>query len=114
MWPYRNKYHNKKTTLGGKTFDSQKEGLRYLGLLSMQQRGEISELREQVKFVLIPTQRDENGVLVEKECSYYADFVYRDSDGQLVVEDVKGMRTDAYKIKKKLMYERYKIKIKEW
>lgn len=50
---------------------------------------------------------------LERACSYVADFVYTTRDGKLVVEDAKGFRTEAYKLKKKLMLWRYGIDIKE-
>jgi len=75
-------------------------------------RRPYSNLREQVKYVLIPTQRDSYGNLLEKECSYYADFVY-ERDGKTVVEDAKGIRTDDYIIKRKLMLFVHGIRIKE-
>ena len=61
---------------------------------------------EQVKFELIPKIGD------ERPCNYIADFTYMEN-GELVVEDVKGVRTDAYKIKKKLMLWVHGIRIKE-
>lgn len=104
----RNKYGAKKT--GGHA--SQKEHERANELKLMQRAGLISNLREQVKFVLIPTQRDHDGNLLEKECSYYADFVY-DKNGVTVVEDTKGFRTTEYKLKRKLMLYVHGISIKE-
>lgn len=106
------KYHAQKTTVFGITFDSKKEAERYLYLRSLLKRGEIQNLQRQVKFVLIPTQRDENGKLLEKERSYYADFVYY-QNGQMIVEDVKGMKTELYKLKRALMLKVHKIRIKE-
>ena len=105
----KNKYNARKT--GG--YDSRKEYRRACLLKALLRSGEISGLREQVKYVLIPTQRDSYGHLIEKECSYYADFVYRDKDGNLVVEDTKGMRTSEYRLKKKLMLHVHGIQIKE-
>lgn len=102
------KYHAKKS--GG--YDSKKEHQRANQLKLMQRAGLISNLREQVKYVLIPTQRDPDGKLLEKECSYYADFVY-DKDGVTVVEDAKGYRTEEYKLKRKLMLHVHGISIKE-
>lgn len=102
------KYHAKKS--GG--YDSKKEHQRANQLKLMQRAGLISNLREQVKFVLIPTQRDSQGNLLEKECSYYADFVY-DKDGITVVEDTKGFRTPEYRLKRKLMLYVHGISIKE-
>ena len=51
------KYHNKKTTYKGMTFDSKKELNRYIELTQLEKRGKISDLQRQVKFVLIPSQR---------------------------------------------------------
>lgn len=106
----RNKYGAKKT--GGNA--SGKEHTRANQLKLMQRAGVISNLREQVKYVLIPTQRDSQGNLLERECSYYADFVYTDNEtGKTVVEDTKGFRTKDYIIKRKLMLSVNGIRIKE-
>lgn len=107
--PRKNKYNACKT----EGYDSKKEHRRASLLKALARSGEISELREQVKYVLIPTQRDPSGTLLEKECSYRADFVYRDKEGNLVVEDTKGVRTAEYKLKKKLMLRVHGIRIKE-
>lgn len=104
-----NKYNAMK--IGG--YASKKEYRRACLLKALLHSGEISDLREQVKYVLIPTQRDASGNLIEKKCSYYADFVYRDKDGNLVVEDTKGVRTSEYRLKKKLMLHVHGIQIKE-
>ena len=106
------KYHAKKTLVDGIVFDSQKEARRYEALKMMEKSGLITDLKRQVKFVLIPTQR-EYGKVVERECAYIADFTYKDSLGNEVIEDVKGIRTDAYKIKRKLMLHLFGIRIKE-
>ena len=107
----RVKYHNTKTTLNGMKFDSKKEMRRWQELSLMEKAGAITDLQRQVKYVLIPSQRI-NGKVAEKEISYYADFVYKEN-GRTVVEDVKGYRTDVYKIKRKLMLYTYGIKIRE-
>ncbi len=104
----RSKYGAKKS--GG--YDSRKEHRRADQLKLMQRAGLISNLREQVRFVLIPTQRDSDGKLLERECAYIADFVY-DRDGVTVVEDTKGFRTPEYKIKRKLMLQVHGISIVE-
>lgn len=104
----RSKYGAKKSD----GYDSKREGRRAGELRLMQHAGLISNLREQVKFVLIPTQRDNDGNLLEKECAYYADFVY-DRDGLTIVEDTKGFRTPEYKLKRKLMLHVHGIKINE-
>ena len=116
------KYHNRKVTIDGITFDSKKEANRYCELKLLQQAGEISDLRLQVKYTLIPAQREpdtigkrggvKKGKLIERECSYIADFVYQ-KNGKTVVEDTKGMRTKEYIIKRKLMLWVHGIKIKE-
>ncbi len=106
----RNKYHAKKT--GG--YDSLKEHDRAAQLKLMQRAGLISNLREQVPFVLIPAQRGADGKVVERECKYIADFVYTDNEtGKTVVEDTKGFRTKEYIIKRKLMLSVHGIQIKE-
>ena len=100
-----NKYGAKKTALpGGLKFDSQREAHRYCELRLLEKAKRIKDLKRQVKYVLIPAQRDKTGKLLEREVSYVADFVYYDFGlGREVVEDVKGMKTDVYKIKKKMM-----------
>ena len=107
------KYRNQKISMGDHTFDSKKEMNRFLELSLLQKAGEIKDLRCQVKFVLIPAQRDPlTGKLLERECAYMADFVYQE-DGRNVVEDTKGFRTKDYIIKRKLMLYRYGIRILE-
>lgn len=118
----KSKYHNRKITRDGVTFDSRKEFRRYEELQLLQQAGEIKNLRRQVKFVLIPTQREPNiigprggvkkGRLLERECAYIADFVYTEN-GETVVEDTKGMKTKDYIIKRKLMLYVHNIRIRE-
>lgn len=108
------KYNNKKITYSGEVFDSKKEYKRYIELSALQNAGKIANLTRQVKYLLIPTQRDESEKLLERECSYYADFVYKDiQTGKTIVEDTKGFRTAEYIIKRKLMLFLYGIRIKE-
>lgn len=120
----RNKYGAKKIEEDGQTFDSRKEFRRWRELKLLEQAGEISQLRRQVKYVLIPTQREPDvigpkggkkpGKLIERELSYVADFVYQDEwTGKTVVEDAKGMRTQEYKLKRKMMLFLLGIRIKE-
>ncbi len=93
---------------------SRKEYYRLCQLQLMQRNGLIVDLREQVRYELIPAQRDEQGKLIEHACDYIADFVYTDAQsGQMVVEDAKGFRTPEYRIKRKLMLWRHGIRIKE-
>ena len=108
--------------MDGITFDSRKEAARYKELELLEAAGEISNLERQVKFVLIPTQREpdlvgvrggiKKGKVIEKECSYLADFVYI-RDEHVIVEDTKGIRTKDYIIKRKLMLYLLGIRIQE-
>lgn len=109
-----NKYYNEKVCLNGITFDSKKEARRWCELNLLLRAGKISEFHRQVKYVLIPAQRDGNGKLIERECSYVADFVYFDKESnKIVVEDTKGVRTKEYIIKRKLLLYVHGIRIKE-
>ena len=105
------KYHSTPTEVNGIRFDSKREANRWAELRLMERAGQIQKLKRQVKYLLIPSQyRD--GKCIERECSYLADFVYV-KDGHLVVEDCKGFRTPEYKLKRKLMLERYDIRLVE-
>lgn len=117
-----NKYKSRKIFQNGESFDSKKEFLRYQDLILLQHAGKISDLRRQVKYTLIPAQREpdaigsrggmKKGRVIERECSYFADFVYTEN-GETVVEDVKGMRTKEYIMKRKLMLYVHGIRIRE-
>lgn len=107
--PARNKYHARKVG----THASKKEHCRAGQLQMMLRAGLISNLQEQVRYQLIPPQRNNDGKLIERACSYVADFVYTDSKGHVVVEDTKGVRTKDYIIKRKLMLKVHGIRIKE-
>lgn len=106
-----NKYHAKKTSFRGETFDSKREAERYAQLLLLQRAGKIKNLKRQEPFVLIPSQYV-GEKCVERPCIYKADFMYL-KDGELVVEDAKGVRTPEYIIKRKLMLHVYGIRVKE-
>ena len=106
------KYHAHKTTVDGITFDSKREAKRYSELKLLERSGAISDLRRQVKYELIPS-FDVDGKHY-RPTSYVADFVYIDAEtGKEIVEDVKGMRTDVYRIKAKLFAHRYGVSIRE-
>ena len=112
LWTYSTnrgcKYHNQKTIIDGIEFDSKKEANRYLELKLLQKANKISNLRIQVPFVLI--EKSNYGRAIK----YIADFVYYDNDAKNdVIEDTKGYRTDVYKLKKRLLAERYNIEIHE-
>ena len=110
MWSGRSKYHAKKTCVGGITFDSKREADRYLVLKSMEEDGVIEDLRRQVRYELVPA-FDVDGKHY-RAVHYVADFVYREN-GHEVIEDVKGMRTDVYRLKAKLVAYRYGMNIRE-
>lgn len=118
------KYHNKKVMVKTFCFDSKREARRHAELTALHAAGAILDLQRQVKFVLIPAQREadvigkrggrKQGKVIERECSYYADFVYTDAKtGERIVEDTKGMRTKDYIIKRKLMLYIHGIRIHE-
>ena len=107
------KYHNKKVEYKGIVFDSVKERNYYMYLEGLLQAGEITDLELQVKYELQPRFTAVNGKVI-RPITYIADFVYKDKDGKTVIVDVKGFRTDVYRLKKKLMlYKGYDI-IEVW
>ena len=124
-----NKFGAKKTKdpATGIEFDSKAEFNRWCELRLLERGGKISGLKRQVEFELIPTQRETNtevykagpqkglpkpGAVIEKPCKYVADFTYY-QNGKYIVEDAKGCKTEAYKIKKKLMLYVHGIRITE-
>lgn len=109
----KSKYHNKKVMIDGIKFDSKKEANRYQELKLMQRAGIITDLQRQVKYVLVPSQKGDDGRVIERPCTYIADFVYIDENGKTVIEDTKGYRTSDYKIKRKLMLYIHGVKINE-
>lgn len=124
------KYGNRKTrTSDGILHDSVREANRWVLLRYLEKQGEITDLKRQVEFVLIPEQREpstevyqkgknkglpKEGKLIEHKVCYVADFVYTDlKSGETVVEDTKGVKTKDYIIKRKLMLYIHHIRIKE-
>lgn len=119
----KSKYHSRKITRDGMVFDSVKEYRRFCELSLLERAGAIRNLKRQVKYVLIPAQRAftneidkkgnfRKGKLLERECAYIADFVY-EQNGKIVVEDVKGVRTKDYILKRKMMLFFHGIRIVE-
>lgn len=115
----------------GEVFDSQKEYQQWRVLRILESTGKITDLQRQVKFELIPSQREEStevykagpqkgllkpGAVIEKPCTYIADFAYM-QDGEKVVEDVKGYKKGAayevFSLKRKLMLFIHGIRVKE-
>ena len=127
----KNKYSNKKVCVDGIQFDSKDEVKRYYELMLLEKAGKVKDVKYHEEFELIPAQYEtytyarfsksgrllkEGKRLVERAAIYTADFTYIDcSTGEKVVEDVKchKTKTEAYVIRRKLMYQKYKIKIKE-
>ena len=99
------KYGAKRIVIDGIVFPSTKEGMRYTVLCLLLRAGEISDLKIQPSFVL-----EVNG---KKIATYRGDFSYYDRLGVYALEDVKGVRTPVYNLKKKLMLALHGISIKE-
>ena len=121
------KYGNRTVAVDGIAFDSIREARRYKQLKLLLLSGEIVGLSMQVPFELVPAQYEETGEVyskgprkgqpkqgkcIEKSVVYVADFVYFEN-GKRVVEDTKGVRTPEYIIKRKLMLQKYGIRIRE-
>lgn len=118
------KYHNRQIEYDHIIFQSVREARRYKELKLMEKAGEIYDLQLQVKFELIPTQREpdtvgkrggsKKGKVIERPVYYKADFTYKiTGTNELVVEDTKGMRTKDYILKRKMMLYFHNIKIRE-
>ena len=107
------KYHNQKairTMPNGesRTFDSIREARRYDQLRMLYEAGTIQDLRLQQTFTLQEGYVTAEGETV-RPITYKADFVYQ-LNGKSVIEDAKGMKTDKYRMKYKMMLEHgYKI-----
>lgn len=105
-----------KVVVDGEVYGSQNEYYRWHDLRQLEIDCKISELKRQVKYVLIPAQRDEAGKLVEYEVSYIADFEYI-LDGKKIAEDTKsyarGAASQLISIKRKLMLYNFGITVKE-
>ena len=116
------KYHSRKITRNGITYDSVKEYKRHCELLLLEKAGAITELRRQAQIILIPPQREPDtigvrggrkpGKVIERAVTYVADFTYKEN-GKLVVEDTKGYRTKDYILKRKMALYLMGIRIRE-
>lgn len=107
----KSKYKNIKVVIDGITFDSKKEGARYLYLKDQLRKGGIKELKLQPVFIIAaPVTLDDKKRPARK---YKADFSYINAAGEYVVEDVKGMKTDMYKLKRHLVKELHGIEVIE-
>lgn len=100
------KYHNVPTVVGNIRFDSKREANWYLGLLAMEQKGEVATIILQPRYPIIV-----NGIRV---ADYHADFAFTETEtGRIRVVDVKGFRTRMYRLKKKLVEALYSVVIEE-
>lgn len=108
------KYRNEPVVVDGESFDSTGEAARYGELKLLEREGKIAELRRQEHFRL-----EVGGVHI---ADYVADFTYQEPDPhglfpdfpcKFVVEDYKGVRTPAYRLKKRLMLGCHGIAIRE-
>lgn len=106
------KYHARKTVVDGITFDSRREAKRYGELKLLERAGVIRDLKRQVRYELIPAFNV--GGKHYRPTSYVADFVYTDvKSGKEIVEDVKGVRTDVYRLKSKMFAHKFGVSILE-
>lgn len=96
------KYKSVRTTVNGITFDSKSEARRYEVLRLLERDGRISELQLQPSFVLAPAVRFSDVKRQKPALKYVADFEYIEN-GVTVIEDVKGMQTPVFKIKRHLL-----------
>lgn len=101
----KSKYKAVKTEINGIEFDSKKEARRYKELKILEKADEIKSLELQPRF-LLQEKFEYNGKTIRK-IEYIADFRYIDEEGNTIVEDVKGMKTEVYKIKKKIFLKIY-------
>ena len=98
----RSKYNNRKADFRGESFDSEKERDYYILLLDREKRGEITDLQRQVVITIQKSFETPSGEKY-RAITYKADFVYKDKLGQTHIVDVKGYKTEVYKLKKKLL-----------
>jgi hypothetical protein len=96
------KYGNRRTTIGGETFDSKREALRHIVLKDMEKHGEIHHLERQVTYILAPPVRIAGEKRARPALRFKADFRYIKS-GQTVIEDTKGYSDTAFRIRQHLM-----------
>lgn len=99
----RSKYGNKRTKVGDAVFASRKEARYYNFLLVLQDQGKIHSLRCQVPFTFMINGEAMRNPDTNRVIKYVADFEYFTSEGERKIVDVKGFKTDIYKIKKALM-----------
>lgn len=109
----RSKYGNKPTISNGIKFQSKKEARYYNFLLALQEQGKIHGLKCQIPFTFEINGEPLRYVDSNRVVKYIADFEYFTSEGERKVVDVKGFKTDIYKLKKALMMAVHNVLIEE-
>lgn len=104
---FKSKYRAVKTN----GYDSKRESQVAKRLHEQEDKGEIKDLQEQVRFELLPNQKGKDGKVAYRAINYVADFCYYDKEGNYHVVDVKGFKTPIFKLKEKLFFNRYGYKI---
>ena len=107
----QNKYHNNKIIYDGKKFDSNKEKNYYIKLKLLESYNMITGLKRQVRYEIQPKYEIKGRKV--RAITYVADFTYKDEKGKTHIIDVKGYKTEVYKLKKKMFEYRYNIEIEE-
>ena len=109
----KHKYSAVATVVDGIRFASKAEARRYQELRLLERAGEIKELELQPKYPLHAPVKGRTNVF-ERVGEYRADFRYREGpQGLLVIEDVKGVRTDMFRWKKKHFEIQYGLSLTE-
>lgn len=98
--PKKTKYNSKKIVINGISFQSKKEANRYIDLQILQKAGDVDFFLRQTPFHLPGKTR------------YYCDFVVFWSDGEVTFEDVKGVKTEVFMLKKRMVEDIYNVEIK--
>lgn len=109
--PKPNKYRNERVSVDGIVFDSKAEAAHYGRLKLARDAGHLT-FERQVPYQF-EVEYSANGRTVKKKMRYVADFVVTWKGGRVEVQDVKGVLTKEYKLKKKLMLALYGIEIRE-
>ena len=108
----RTKYFSKKVEIDGIKFDSKREANYYIKLKELKKEGKIKDLELQKNYLL--QEKFKIGNKTRREICYRADFTYvTTEDDKLHVVDVKGFRTEVYRLKKKLFEYKYRIELEE-
>jgi len=102
----KSKYNSRKVYIDGISFDSQAEANYYCQLKILLRAGKIDGFCRQARFVVT---EGKNG---EKGTEYVTDFIIFYPNGSYRIVDVKGVKTDVFKLKIKCLREKYpKLKI---